>query len=65
MEINLLSKPYKQKTCRCDGWWFPHRWGCKNCRFREEFIIERTLNNAKNLANDEKYWDELDDMCKM
>lgn len=34
----------KQRTCICDGWWFPHRYGCKGCNFRAEFILDRSIN---------------------
>lgn len=52
---------YKQITCVCDGWWFPHRWGCKGCRHREEFIIDRSLREVDNLADDTDYWRDIDD----
>ncbi len=26
----------KLKPCVCDGLWFPHRYGCKRCNYRDE-----------------------------
>lgn len=49
----------KQLTCECDGWWFPHRYGCRGCNFREDFIIERSLDDNNNLPGN--YFDWLEE----
>lgn len=37
------------KMCFCDGYYHVHKYGNKYCRNREDWIIERSLEDKKNL----------------